>query len=514
MDENDNVKMDFDILLGASAMQQLGMLDDPVQSSDSEYVVPCVGRIGDIRSILEVEVNGMKTTMLFANCFYERNGMKIPVSFANSIAEDQIKLILPNYLNVLKPSREDLYWNISGQNIGEVDLDLKVGYENITAKFCVVRNAEVKMPLMNTSGHLLMGGNGLISQLGMRFRLGERQVLIKKSQYSIPYAGPIGDNGPILLVELNGIKTTMLFLADSESSCIPEDQLKQILPEYKEMIRPSQKMLYYNISDKNIGEVDLELKVGRENILASFCVVGENVNAPLKFPSGGTHGHLLIGGIGLLTKLGMDMGPGEREMTITPKKSQMLLPMDEVREAFVGRNLIEIDVDGKDEVYGIMKFQTEDGKYQVEIHCSTGAVLTILDHPSEGRNRINRGVRSVDTLISILEKIAEDFGAFKTRESDMTLDMEKAREAAIARNWNEINAKENEKDNVLSFQKEDEKWLINIYCTTGAVQTVLKHPTKKINPMNRTVRNMEELIGILDNPRKHTNRNRSNKPKN
>ena len=98
------------------------------------------------------------------------------------------------------------------------------------------------------------------------------------------------------------------------------------------------------------------------------------------------------------------------------------------------------------------------------------------------------------------------------------LNVEKVRKAAIARNWIEIEVKEKEiVYGILRFRREVEKWQINIYCSTGAVQTVLNHPTKGKNQLDRSVKNMENLISILDNPRVHTDkgyRRRSDKPKN
>jgi len=221
----------------------------------------------------------------------------------------------------------------------------------------------------------------------------------KEGGYFIPCIGPIGDNRPILEVEVNGVTTTMLFASGSSSNCIPEDQLKHILPNYINKIRPSRAALYWNIVGENIGEVDLDLKVGRERIRAAFCVVR---NSAVNLPLANTSGHLLIGGMGLLCKLRLETLHRERKVWIQKSEPEMLLPEAEVREAAIARGWTEIAVGGKEKSYGLLRFEREGGKWLINIFCSTGAVQTTMDHPTRGRNQLDRSLKNMSELLKIL----------------------------------------------------------------------------------------------------------------
>lgn len=219
-----------------------------------------------------------------------------------------------------------------------------------------------------------------------------------RGKYSVPCVGSIGDDRPIVEVEINGIKTTMLF-ANSPSNCIPEDQLKHILPTYLANVKPSQNKIYWNIVGENIGEVDLDLKVGRERIMAPFCVVR---NACVQIPLANTSGHLLIGGNGLQSELDIAFSR-KRAMWIRGRESDMLLPEAEVRDAAIARGWNEIAVGEKEKSYGVLRFSRDGEKWLINIFCSTGAVQTTMDHPTRGRNQLDRSLKTMDELLNILD---------------------------------------------------------------------------------------------------------------
>lgn len=99
----------------------------------------------------KVELNGFKTNMLFATG-----------SGSNFISEDEVKTILPNYKDCLKLSTAELYWQILGENIGEVNLDVKCGNRKVAirivreARACGLWLNSVPMPLVIGGAKLVM----------------------------------------------------------------------------------------------------------------------------------------------------------------------------------------------------------------------------------------------------------------------------------------------------------------------------------------------------------------------
>lgn len=225
----------------------------------------------------------------------------------------------------------------------------------------------------------------------------------EKPYYRVPYVGPIGYPAPIILIEVNGVKTTILLTTGTGSNLIPEEQVKHLLPNYLTTLKSTEKKLYWMFTGEIIGEIDLEVKVGMKHVSTPFCVVR---NAASQRIETNPYGLLLLGGMDLMCALGAVMQFDEPHLLIKIKPKVLLLPpwpVKEVRDAAIAKKWTEIEVGQKETDSGLVRFVKEGGKWMINIRCSTGAVQTTLELSTKGSRPLDRTVRDMEELIAILD---------------------------------------------------------------------------------------------------------------
>lgn len=261
-------------------------------------------------------------------------------------------------------------------------------------------------------------------------------------------------------VEINGFKTSMIFSTGTGSNFIPENEVRYILPNYMDCLKPSKAKLYWNIQGEIIGEVYLDIKYENKKVnRVPFCVVR---GASAKMPVFNEFGCviLIVGGIPLVIDE-FKMFPGLSKFATRTK------------DGFVTKLLTE----------GMN--QDEKGKKQDKTEKKQNETKKKLDESRKQQDESRK---------------QKDESKKKPDEAEMSgLKAADIRAAATERGWEEITGKK-KKSHLLKFKwmenGNSDKWDVNINPQTGWV-----HLFKGGSQMTENVTNMAEMIGILDKPR-------------